>query len=124
MPSISSSEILPRKASVKTGPQDTFSEQLLCRICGEFLEMPGLHLTRPQARRLWALDEETCTRILDLLVEIRFLCLTGLDTYARLTEGPVAFPRLPVANSTVDGTFAFTGELATTDVAQRHVKVM
>jgi hypothetical protein len=75
---------------VDTERQDTLDEDLLRRICGEFLEMPGLRVTRSQARRLWALDEQTCTRILDVLVEIKFLCLTDLDTYARLTEGPVA----------------------------------
>jgi hypothetical protein len=87
---------------VNTERQDTLGEDLLRRICGEFLEMPGLQLTRPQARRLLALDEETCTRILDLLVEIKFLCLTDLDTYARLTEGPVAFTSLTVAKAKMD----------------------
>lgn len=28
------------------------------RVRGEFLEMPGLRLTMPQARRLWGLEEE------------------------------------------------------------------
>ena len=54
---------------MKTEPSDVLSEQLLRRICGEFSEMPGLRLTRPQARRLWNLDDETCARILDLLVD-------------------------------------------------------
>ena len=87
---------------MNTERQDTLSEQLLHRICGEFLEMPGLQVTRLQARRLWALDEETCTRILDLLVEIKFLCLTDRATYARLTEGAVAFPSLTVANERME----------------------
>ena len=75
---------------MKTEPPDVLSEQLLRRICGEFAEMPGLRLTRPQARRLWNLDEETCGRILDVLVEARFLHLTAFDTYGQVTEGPVA----------------------------------
>lgn len=73
---------------MNTERQDTVSEPLLRRVCGEFLEMPGLQLTRPRAGRLWALDEETCTRILELLVKTKFLRLTGPDTYARLTDGP------------------------------------
>lgn len=49
---------------------------LLDRIRGEFLEMPGLHLTAPQARRLWSLDHETCERLLERLLASRFLCRT------------------------------------------------
>ena len=39
----------------------------------EYLEMPGLALSRPQARRLWGLDHATCDRLLDEMVETRFL---------------------------------------------------
>ena len=28
-------------------------DSILRRICGEYLEMPGLRLTQPQAQRLW-----------------------------------------------------------------------
>jgi DNA-binding IclR family transcriptional regulator len=62
-------------------------EQILERIRGEFLEMPGLALTSPQARRLLGLDEQRCHRLLDRLVEIRFLRRTGTGQYARLTDG-------------------------------------
>jgi len=82
--------------------QDSLSEQLLHRIWGEFSEMPGLRLTRPQARRLWGLDEETCAQILDVLVRLKFLCLTSPETYGRLTEGPVAFPGLRIAQAKVE----------------------
>ena len=41
-----------------------FDEQLVRRVFGEFVEMPGLQLTRPQARRLWGLDDETCAVLL------------------------------------------------------------
>jgi hypothetical protein len=68
---------------------------LLQRVCGEFLEMPGLCLTRPQAQRLWALDEETCRLVLDFLVEARFLCRLGHDAYARPSAGVTERPRLP-----------------------------
>lgn len=87
---------------MKTEPQDALSEQLLRRIWGEFSEMPGLRLTQAQARRLWGLDEETCTRILDLLVETKFLCRTGLHGYQRLTEGAVAFPGSRIGETEVD----------------------
>jgi hypothetical protein len=50
---------------------------MLQRIYSEFMEMPGLRLTRRQAQRLWGLDEQTCREVLDLLVDARFLCWQG-----------------------------------------------
>ena len=66
-------------------------EQILRRICGEYLEMPGLQLTRPQAQRLWGLDEETCAQLLESLTEEKFLYRKDDGTYARATEGAVTF---------------------------------
>ena len=43
------------------------------RVCGEFLEMPGLTLTHAQACRLWGLDPQTCSRVLNLLTVEGFL---------------------------------------------------
>ena len=37
---------------------DVLSEQVLHRICAEYVEMPGLRLSRKQAQRLWGIDEE------------------------------------------------------------------
>ena len=68
-------------------------DQTLERVCGEFLEMPGLQITCRQAQRLWGLDEHTCRQLLESLVEARFLCRRGEDGYARLTDGRVPFPR-------------------------------
>jgi hypothetical protein len=36
-------------------------------IQGEYLEMPGLQLTKPQVQRLWGLDPATCDALLDTL---------------------------------------------------------
>jgi hypothetical protein len=47
--------------------------QLLMRIRSEYEEMPGLCLTRPQARRLWGLDEAACDAILSALVDAGYL---------------------------------------------------
>jgi hypothetical protein len=52
-------------------------EPLLCRICGEFMEMPGLRLTPGQAMRLWGVDRELCERVVDVLVGRAFLRLTS-----------------------------------------------
>ena len=65
-------------------------EQIVRRIRGEYLEMPGLRLTRPQAQRLWGLDEQTCAQLLDSLADDRFLLRRGDGTYARLTDGTMS----------------------------------
>jgi hypothetical protein len=56
---------------------------LIGRVRGEFLEMPGLQLTSDQARRLWGLDTPTCQRLLRALVEARFLACTPDGRYRR-----------------------------------------
>jgi Fic family protein len=65
--------------------------QILQRICGEFLEMPGLRLTVPQARRLWGLDDRTCVDALKILQEQGFLQQTRDGRFTRSTDGPAAF---------------------------------
>ena len=67
-------------------------EQLLRRVRGEYLEMPGLKLSCLQAQRLWAMDEQTCAEILSSLTEARFLQQQPDGTYSRPVDGPVAFP--------------------------------
>lgn len=52
-------------------------------IRGEFQEIPGLHLTKVQAQRLWGLDSVTCDALIDTLVELRFLRQTTGGAYAR-----------------------------------------
>lgn len=69
-------------------------DQILRRICGEYLEMPGLRLTRAQAQRLWGLDEQTCLQFLELLTEERFLHRSVDGTYTRLSDGAVTYPQL------------------------------
>ena len=49
----------------------------------EFLEMPGLLLTRPQFQRLWGLDAETCDRAIETLQAEHFLVRTPDGNYAR-----------------------------------------
>lgn len=52
-------------------------------IRGEFLEIPGLKLTRSQMQRLWGLDQVTCDEVIATLVDSRFLRRTHADTYVR-----------------------------------------
>lgn len=57
-------------------PRHTVSD-LLLRVRGEFLEMPGLRLTEAQACRLFGLDADACTALLVALVEVKFLFRTN-----------------------------------------------
>ena len=56
-------------------------------IRSEYLEMPGLHLTKPQVRRLWNLDEVACDALLDALVTGQFLRRTATGAYVRADGG-------------------------------------
>ena len=53
------------------------TDPTLLRIRAEYLEMPGLRLTREQAQRLWGLDADTCLQFLELLTSERFLDLSA-----------------------------------------------
>jgi hypothetical protein len=50
------------------------------RVRSEFLEMPGLELTMPQAVRLWNLGQDDCRAIVDSLVDAGFLRWTPKRT--------------------------------------------
>ena len=50
-------------------------------VQAEYREMPGLHLTKPQVRRLWGLNAVTCDALLDALETTRFLRRTSRDGY-------------------------------------------
>jgi hypothetical protein len=58
-------------------------QEVVRRIRGEFLEMPGLRLTPKQARRLWRLDETACEAVLGALVDARFLSKTRDGAFVR-----------------------------------------
>jgi hypothetical protein len=50
------------------------------RVRSEFLEMPGLELTIPQAVRLWNLGLDDCRAVVDALVDAGFLRWTAKRT--------------------------------------------
>jgi hypothetical protein len=58
--------------------------EALRRAQADFLEMPGLVLTEAQAARLWCVDSALCSRVLETLVELRFLGRSRHSTFARL----------------------------------------
>jgi hypothetical protein len=61
--------------------QEEKIDQYLGLIQAEYLEIPGLHLTRPQARRLWSLEPHVCDALLDALVAVDFLRKTPRDGF-------------------------------------------
>ena len=76
-------------------------DRLLQRVCGEFLEMPGLRLTCKQAQRLWGLDEPTCRELLEYLVDAEFLRPSGPGMYARTSDGVAECLRLRMARTDI-----------------------
>ena len=65
-------------------PTQTSVADWLQIIRGEFSEVPGLHLTRQQFQKLWGLDGETASTLLDVLVDQKFLRRTSDEGYVRL----------------------------------------
>ena len=66
------------------------TEDVLRRVQGEFLEMPGLRLTEPQARRLWGPDAAACSALLGALVDAKFLFRTRDGAFMRVEHATPA----------------------------------
>lgn len=62
-------------------------EDIVRLIKQEFLEMPGLCITEPQARRLWALESTLCTKALTDLVSAGFLLRSPSGKFIRVDIG-------------------------------------
>lgn len=72
-------------------PEPTHTnEDVLRRVQVEFLEMPGLRLTGPQACRLWGLDSASCTALLGALVDAKFLFRTSDGAFMRCEQASPA----------------------------------
>ena len=67
-----------------TPEQHRPTDEVLRRVQCEFLEMPGLRLTGPQARRLWGLDATACDALLGALVDAKFLFKTRDGAFMRV----------------------------------------
>jgi hypothetical protein len=53
------------------------------RVRMDFMEMPELELTLPQAVRLWTLGADDCRYVIDALVDAGFLTWTARRTIVR-----------------------------------------
>ena len=52
-------------------------------VRSEYLESPGLSLTKRQVQRLWALDGATCDRLLHMLISSGFLRRTPSGMFVK-----------------------------------------
>lgn len=64
-------------------PSDRQMSSDVARIRNEYVEMPGLVLTLPQAARLWDLSESRSALLLSKLVETGFLICDKQTAYRR-----------------------------------------
>jgi hypothetical protein len=76
-------------------------DEVLQRIQGEYLEMPGLRLTAAQAQRLWGLERDVCSALLGALVDARFLAQTRDGAYVRLDGARPAAPVMRASRAAV-----------------------
>jgi hypothetical protein len=56
---------------------------LMERVQAEYTEMPGLSVTLPQAQRLWAVDQRTCTEAFSRLLKSGALRMTTKGRFVR-----------------------------------------
>jgi hypothetical protein len=67
----------PRSTTIDARPGGRFPmtpvQYLTGRVCAEFLKMPVMPLTLPQAQRLWGLDADTCDDVVAMLVARKVL---------------------------------------------------
>ena len=61
---------------------DTFYDWVKL-VKSEYSEMPGLHLSKRQAQRLWNMDPRSCDVIFEALETSHFLRRTFADSYVR-----------------------------------------
>jgi hypothetical protein len=84
---VSSNQASPGSGAARLAIQATI-EDWVQRVRSEYLEMPGLQLTRKQVQRLWTLDSDTCDVLLEMLIDAHFLRQTPNGAYARTDGGP------------------------------------
>jgi hypothetical protein len=76
-----------RRAEAEMIAEQATIEDWLRLIRSEYMEIPGLHLTKTQVRRLWNLDPVMCEALLESLLETGFLRQTGTGAYVRADDG-------------------------------------
>jgi hypothetical protein len=73
------------------------TDDVLRRVQAEFLEMPGLRLTKSQAQRLWGLDTVSCDALLNALIDAKFLFQARDGAFMRVEyAAPIKMTRAPL----------------------------
>jgi putative heme degradation protein len=67
-------------APVRTSHAESI-EPWIRLIQAEYLDMPGLHLTKPQIQRLWNLQAPVCDALVETMVRRNFLRATPLGAF-------------------------------------------
>jgi hypothetical protein len=73
---------VPLREAEGISPRDTTKEWVQL-VRGEYLEMPGLRLTRSQVQRLWGLANDECDAVICELIAAGFLRRTPGGAYIR-----------------------------------------
>lgn len=78
----------------RTGPEVALGNAMsfatvVDRVRMDFVEMPEMELTLPQAIRLWSLGMDDCRYVLDSLVDAGFLAWTPKRTIVRRGRDPL-----------------------------------
>jgi hypothetical protein len=72
-----------QQAERRAEPSDALTSNAIERIRAEYVEMPGLSVTLPQAARLWGLSPPRSERLLSTLVDSGFLQCNRKGLYRR-----------------------------------------
>ena len=65
----------------------TTIQDVIQRVRAEYLEMPGLRLKAEQVQRLCAIEQSVCQKVLDTLVDGKFLYMRADGRYGRVLDG-------------------------------------
>jgi len=71
------------------------------RVRMDFMEMPELEVTLPQAVRLWTLGMDDCRFVIDALVDAGFLAWTPRRTIVRKGRDPLVHRESQTADISV-----------------------
>jgi hypothetical protein len=68
-------------------------DEVVGRLRAEYMEMPGMRLTRAQVQRLCGIEHTVCQLVLEALVNDAFLSATADGHYTRATSEEHIRPR-------------------------------
>ncbi len=89
----------PYEGRVTPIPDSTQTDRSLCaQICAEYLDMPGMRLSVPQAARLFNLEPTRCARLLKALAADGTLWTNGREFFCGNVRGRSGVSRTLATN--------------------------